>query len=54
MKLEHLIFNKNSALVEYAMAGMDNKLLVSKYLLELPQKEQLEAFITSELKKWNS
>jgi predicted nuclease of restriction endonuclease-like (RecB) superfamily len=49
-----LVTNKNSALVEFATAGMNNKLFVSKYLLELPQKEQLEAFITSELKKWNS
>jgi predicted nuclease of restriction endonuclease-like (RecB) superfamily len=49
-----LVTNKNSALVEYATAGMDNKLFVSKYLLELPQKEQLEAFISNELQKWSS
>ena len=49
-----LVTNKNSALVEYATAGMDNKLFVSKYLLELPKKEQLQAFINNELQKWNS
>ena len=45
---------KNSALVEFATASMDNQLFVSKYLLELPKKEQLQAFIINELQKWNS
>ena len=31
---------------------MNNQLFVSKYLLELPQKEQLEAFIQKELQNW--
>jgi hypothetical protein len=44
----------SSELVEYATAGIDNHLFVSKYLLELPKKEQLEAFINNELLKWNS
>lgn len=48
-----LVTNKNTALVEYATMGMDNHLFVSKYLLELPKKELLEAFITNELQKWN-
>lgn len=47
-----LVTNKNNALVEYATAGMDNQLFVSKYLLELPKKEQLEAFIINELQAW--
>ncbi|NBV99682.1 MAG: DUF1016 family protein [Proteobacteria bacterium] len=47
-----LVTNKNNALVEYATAGMDNQLFVSKYLLELPKKEQLKAFIEKELKAW--
>jgi hypothetical protein len=47
-----LVTNKNSALVEYATAGMDANLFVSKYLLELPKKEQLEAFIQKELQAW--
>lgn len=49
-----LVINKNNALVEFATAGIDNHLFVSKYLLELPKKEQLEAFINNELLKWNS
>ena len=49
-----LVTNKNTALVEFATMGLDNHLFVSKYLLELPKKELLEAFITSELQKWNS
>ncbi len=48
-----MVTNKNNALVEFATAGMDNHLFVSKYLLELPKKEQLEAFITNEITKWN-
>ncbi len=49
-----LVTNKNNALVEFATAGIDNHLFVSKYLMELPKKEQLEAFINNELLKWNS
>ena len=33
-----LCTDKNHALVEYALAGMDNHLFVSRYLLELPEK----------------
>jgi hypothetical protein len=43
--------NKGKKLVEYATAGMDNQLFISKYLLELPKKEVLEAFILNEIKK---
>jgi RecB family endonuclease NucS len=47
-----LCTEKGNKLVEYATAGMDNQLFVSKYLLELPKKEQLEAFILKELEAW--
>ncbi len=47
-----LVTQKNSALVEYATAGMDNNLFVSKYLLQLPKKEELAAFIQKELQAW--
>jgi hypothetical protein len=47
-----LVTQKNNALVEYATAGMDNQLFVSKYLLELPKKEVLEAFIQKEMEAW--
>lgn len=46
-----LVTNKNETLVEYATAGMDNKLFVSKYLVELPDKEMLEKFVRNEMKK---
>lgn len=49
-----LCTEKGIKLVEYALSGMDEQLFVSKYLLELPKKEQLEIFITNELQKWNS
>jgi len=45
-----MVTNKNEALVEYATAGMDNKLFVSKYLVQLPSKEQLQEFVKNELK----
>jgi hypothetical protein len=48
-----LVTNKNHTLVEYATAGMDNHLFVSKYLLELPPKEALQAFIKNEIEKYN-
>jgi hypothetical protein len=44
-----LCTEKGKKLVEYATAGMDNQLFVSKYLLELPKKEQLEAFLNKEV-----
>lgn len=49
-----LCTQKGKKLVEYALSGMDEQIFVSKYLLELPKKEQLQAFITNELQKWNN
>ena len=40
-----LCTQKDHALVEYAIANMDNRLFVSKYQLELPRKEELERFL---------
>jgi predicted nuclease of restriction endonuclease-like (RecB) superfamily len=48
-----LCTEKGKKLVEYATAGMDNQLFVSKYLLELPKKEQLEYFILKEVQGWS-
>ncbi len=45
-----LCTEKGEKMVEYALAGMEEKLFVSKYLVQLPQKEQLIAFIENELK----
>ena len=46
-----LVTNKNNALVEYATADSDKEIFVSKYLLELPKKEQLIKFINKEYSK---
>jgi predicted nuclease of restriction endonuclease-like (RecB) superfamily len=44
-----LVTNQNKTLVEYATAGLDDRLFVQKYLTELPSKEKLEQFIQSHL-----
>ena len=46
-----LVTDKNDTLVEYAIADDDKELFVSKYALQLPKKEELEAFIVNELKR---
>lgn len=40
-----LVTNKNKALVEYAVADSDRELFVSKYIVELPDKKELERFV---------
>jgi predicted nuclease of restriction endonuclease-like (RecB) superfamily len=40
-----LCTGKDHALVQYAIAGMDNRLFVSKYAVELPSREELEKFL---------
>ncbi len=40
-----LCAGKNHALVEYALAGMDNQLFVSRYQVALPRKEELEQLV---------
>ncbi|MDR3350175.1 MAG: PDDEXK nuclease domain-containing protein [Prevotellaceae bacterium] len=47
-----LVTNKNNTLVEYAKGAMDNQLFVSKYLLELPHKEDLIQLIRQEISKY--
>jgi hypothetical protein len=44
-----LCAEKKNALVEYAIAGMDNNLFASKYLLELPKQEELQQFVQEQL-----
>lgn len=46
-----MVTNKNETLVEYATAGMDRHLFVSRYMVELPPKEQLQNFIQNELRQ---
>ncbi len=44
-----LCANKNNTKVEYATAGLDNNLFVSKYKINLPSQKQIEKFIEDEL-----
>ncbi|MDL2263672.1 PDDEXK nuclease domain-containing protein [Synergistaceae bacterium OttesenSCG-928-I11] len=44
-----LCTDKNHSLVEYALAGMDNKLFVSRYLLELPSREEMLRFVEEQM-----
>lgn len=44
-----LCTQKDHALVEYALAGIDNGLFVSKYMLELPKQEDMQRFIEEHL-----
>ena len=46
-----LCTKKDHALVEYAIAGMDNGLFVSKYQLELPKKEEMQRFIEEKIRE---
>lgn len=46
-----LCMQKDHALVEYALAGIDNRLFISKYQLELPQKEDLQRFLEEKRKE---
>ncbi len=45
-----LCTKKNEALVEYALAGMDNRLFVSKYQLQLPRKADIQNFLKEQIK----
>ena len=46
-----LCTKKNHALVEYARAGIDNQLFISKYQLELPGKDEIAAFLDEAARK---
>ena len=45
-----LVTDKNKAFVEFTMDGINEKMFVSKYAVELPTKRQLENFIKRELR----
>jgi len=47
-----LCTEKDNLMVEYALAGLDEKIFVSEYLLFIPSKEVLEKFIKSEIEKF--
>jgi hypothetical protein len=40
-----LCSEKNETYVEHALGGLSNQIFVSKYLLHLPSKEELEEFL---------
>ena len=44
-----LCTRKGKKMVEYALAGMDNQLFVSTYMLQLPDKSTLEKFLLDEI-----
>lgn len=46
-----LCTDKDEEHVEFATAGMDDKVFVSKYLVALPGKKELEQFIKKEMEK---
>jgi predicted nuclease of restriction endonuclease-like (RecB) superfamily len=46
-----LCTQKDRALVEYALAGMNNNLFVSKYQLELPKKEEIQRFLEEKMRE---
>ena len=46
-----LCTRKGDKMVEYALAGMDNKLFVSTYMLSLPDKKTLQDFLLKEISK---
>ena len=45
------VLKKGKKMVEYAIAGMNNKLFVSTYMLQLPDKTSLEKFLLEQLKE---
>lgn len=45
-----LCTRKNAALVEYALAGLDNQLFVNRYQLELPSREVIQHFLERQLR----
>lgn len=49
-----LCTQRDQTLVEYALAGMDNGLFVSKYQLELPKKEEMQRFIEEQVRESES
>ncbi len=46
-----LCTQKDHALVEYALAGMDNHLFVSRYQIELPREEEIQRFLEKKMRE---
>lgn len=48
-----LCTQKNESLIEYALAGMNNQLFVSKYQTELPSPKEIEAFLQEKINSFD-
>ena len=48
-----LCTDKNSIDAKYALGGLSNNLFASKYVLYMPNKEQLIAEVEKVLEKWH-
>lgn len=48
-----LCMDKNNIDVEYALGGLSNQIFASKYVLYMPNKEQLIAQVEAVLEKWH-
>jgi len=46
-----LCTRKDHSLVEYALAGLSNRLFVSKYQTELPTREQIQQFLEAQVRE---
>ena len=46
-----LCTQKDHTLVEYALAGMDDRLFVSKYQVQLPKKEEIQHFLQQRVRE---
>ena len=44
-----LCTKKGKKMAEYALSGLDNRLFVSQYMLQLPDKKQLENFLIKQM-----
>ena len=48
-----LCAEKDSVAAEYALGGLSNNIFASRYVLYMPDKEQLIAQVESVLKSWH-
>ena len=46
-----LCTEKGPKMVQYVLDGIDENLFVSKYMLQLPDREQLEGFLIREMRE---
>ena len=49
-----LCTDKDSVAAEYALGGLSNQIFASRYVLYMPNKEQLIGQVEEVLKRWHS